>query len=114
MRASRKEASTPPSSVSARTPAAAISQLVTTHELPGAIAELIAARLDRQTFEMAADVFGEQIDRPIALVGLLAQRAQRDRVEIAIEIRVDARSAAAASVSQTSRITSCAESSDVR
>jgi hypothetical protein len=46
--------------------------LVTAHELPGAIAEVIAAREDRQPFEMAADVFGKQVHRPIALVGFLA------------------------------------------
>ena len=65
--------------------------LVTAHELPGAIAELIAARQDRQTVEIATDIFGEQIDGAIALVGLLPQCPQRDRIEIAIQRDLRAR-----------------------
>ena len=59
--------------------------LVSTNELRGSIVKGVLVRPDRQTFEMAANIFGKLFDRGIAALRFLAQRHQDDVIEIALE-----------------------------
>ena len=55
------------------------------HELAGAIARRAAPREHGNAREVPADVLGQLVHRGVAQLGLLAQRLQDDRVEVAAQ-----------------------------
>ena len=55
-------------------------------EPSGPIAQRVLSGRDRPSFEVAANVFGEVLDRRVAALGFLAQRLQHDRIELAAEL----------------------------
>src|SRR4030095_15759481 len=58
---------------------------MTPHEFPGSIHNRVTSGHDRQSTEVASNVFRELLDRGISTYGLLAQRLEHDGVEISGE-----------------------------
>ena len=59
---------------------------VPSHELAGAVADRVRPGGDRQPFEMAPEVLRQLVGRPITPLGLLAQRLEDDRVQVAAQL----------------------------
>ena len=59
---------------------------VPAHELAGAVADRVRPGGDRKPFEVAPEVLGQLVGGAIAPLGLLAQRLEHDRVQVAAQL----------------------------